>query len=328
MFVFSTISGLHNKKHQDLLTRAAYWSEVQKFTQSVISGLIWYIQVSLLHDGLITDDITTDMSERIKVPQSLLPYLFSEASRIFTLCYQEKNLYEFFLLDCQVNPHFNGCRGQITSFNHQNGQYSVTLQTSIQVSCASTSSSIVMQLYPHYMEPITKFKKFGIKKIKSMQCEEIIVSLPNHFYVSDSSSPTLQIKFYPRLFELMRKRYIRPETAQNSISIEALRTELTKMDEESCGKVDECRHMRMEYTAHQYNISSFIFPFRVNDRSLFQSGRNLSYFSLDTNTETMDDLLDTVFRQEGSIKLQSSSFDSLIPGHLLDSKIIDLCLKW
>ena len=314
-------------KNQNLLTRAAYWSEVQKFTQSVISGLIWYIQVSLLHGGIIPDDTTPETSERMKVPQSLLPHLFSEASRIFSLFYQEKSLYKFVLLDCQTNPHLNGYRGHITSFNHQNGQYTVSLNTSTQVSWASTASSIVMQLYPHYMEPKAKFKKFGIKKINSMQYDEI-VSLPNHLYPSDTSSPLLQIKFYPRLFELMRKRYIRPETTPNSMSIKALRAELTKMDEESSVKVDQMRHMRMEYTAHQNNISSFIFPFRVNDWSLFQSGRNLSYFTLDMNTETMDDLLDTVFRQEGSIKFHKSSFDTLIPGHLLDSNIIDLCLKW
>lgn len=47
------------------------------------------------------------------------------------------------------------------------------------------------------------------------------------------------------------------------------------------------------------------------------------------NSATLvDDLLDTVFCQEGSIKFHKSSFDTLIPGHLLDSNIIDLCLKW
>jgi hypothetical protein len=84
----------------------------------------------------------------------------------------------------------------------------------------------------------------------------------------------------------------------------------------------------MEYNAYQNKIYSFIFPFQVNDRSLFQSGQNLSYFTLDINMETMDDVLDTLFRQEGSIKLHKSSFNTLIPGHLLDSNIIDLCLKW
>ena len=60
-------------------------------------------------------------------------------------------------------------------------EVSVSLNTSTQVSWASTASSIVMQLYPHYMEPMAKFKKVGIKKINSMKCDEI-VSLPNHLY--------------------------------------------------------------------------------------------------------------------------------------------------
>ena len=98
------------------------------------------------------------------------------------VCYHnivEKNLNEFVLLDCETYPHFNGCREHITSFNHQIGQCTVSLNTSNQVSWRSTSSSIVLQLYPHFMEPMAKFKKFGIKKINSMQYDEI-ESLPNH----------------------------------------------------------------------------------------------------------------------------------------------------
>jgi hypothetical protein len=55
------------------------------------------------------------------------------------------------------------------------------------------------------------------------------------------------------------------------------------------------KNIRMEYTTYQDKIYSFIFPFQVNDRSLFQSGQNLSYFTLDINMETMDDLLDTLY---------------------------------
>ncbi len=68
--------------------------------------------------------------------------------------------------------------------------------------------------------------------------------------------------------------------------------------------------------------------FRVFDRSLFQSGRDLNFFELNMNVETMDDLLETVFAEEGTIDFNKTSFDTLIPGHLFDSKIIDLCLKW
>jgi hypothetical protein len=314
--------------NENLVMRAVYWKEVQNFTQSVISGLIWYIKVSLLHGGIIPDVTIPGTSDFMKVPQALLPYLFSEASRIFSIYYQEKNLYKFILLDCQTNPHFNGCRGHVTSFNQQCGQYTISLDTSTQVCSATASSFIVMKSYPHYMEPMVKFKKFGIKKFNSMKCNEI-VSLPNHLYPSVTSSPLLQIKFYPRIFELMRKKYIRPETTPNFISIKDLRAELTKMNEESSVKIDQrMKNIRMEYTAYQNKIYSFIFPFQVNDRSLFQSGQNLSYFTLDINMENMDDVLDTLFRQEGSIKLHKSSFNTLIPGHLLDSNIIDLCLKW
>ncbi len=116
--------------NENLVMRAAYWNEVQNFTQSVISGLIWYIKVSLLHSGLIHDVTIPGTFDLMKVPQALLPYLFSEASRIFKKYYQEKSLYKFVLLDCQTNPHFNGCMGHITSFNQQYGQYTISLDTS------------------------------------------------------------------------------------------------------------------------------------------------------------------------------------------------------
>ena len=310
-------------RNQNLVTRATYWSEVDKFEQSVISGLIWYIQVSLLHNGHLPDNTT---SERMKVPQSLLPYLYSEANRVFNMFYQEKNLHEFVVLDCEMYPHLNGYRGRISSFNHQNGQYIVTLNSS-QFSLPSTPSSLVMQLYPQYMEPLAKMKKFGITIGGTLQTDEI-VSLPNTLCASDTTRPHLKIKFYSKLFELMRKRYIRPESTPNFRSINALLAELTKMDDESSIKDEQNRDIRLEYTALQYNLNSFKMPFRVFDRSLFQSGRDLNFFELDMNVETMDDLLETVFAEEGTIDFNKTSFDTLIPGHLLDSKIIDLCLKW
>jgi len=310
-------------RNQNLVTRAAYWSEVDKFEQSVISGLIWYIQVSLLHNGHLPNNTT---SEHMKVPQSLLPYLYSEANRVFNMFYQEKNLHEFVVLDCEMYPHLNGYRGRISSFNHQNGQYIVTLNSS-QFSSPSTPSSLVMQLYPQYMEPLAKMKKFGITIGGTLQTDEI-VSLPNTLCASDTTRPHLKIKFYSKLFELMRKRYIRPESTPNFQSINALLAELTKMDDESSIKDEQNRDIRLEYTTLQYNLNSLKMPFRVFDWSLFQSGRDLNFFELDMNVETMDDLLETVFAEEGTIDFNKTSFDTLIPGHLLDSKIINLCLKW
>jgi hypothetical protein len=46
------------------------------------------------------------------------------------------------------------------------------------------------------------------------------------------------------------------------------------------------------------------------------------------NMGTMDDLLQIVFAEEGTIELNETSFGTLIPGQILDSNIIYLCLKW
>ncbi len=44
--------------------------------------------------------------------------------------------------------------------------------------------------------------------------------------------------------------------------------------------------------------------------------------------ENWDDLLHTVFAEEGMFELNKTSFATLTPGQSLDSSIIDLCLKW
>jgi hypothetical protein len=172
---------------------------------------MWYIQVSLLHNGHLPDNST---SECMNAPQSLLPYIYSEAEHLFNVFYQEKNFHEFLVLDCALYPHLNGYRGQISSFYYQNGQYIVTL----------TPSSLVMQLYPQYMEPLVKMKKFGITNAGTLQNKDI-VSLRNTLCASDTTSPHITIKFYSKLFELTRKRYITLESTPNSWSINALRIE-------------------------------------------------------------------------------------------------------
>jgi hypothetical protein len=81
------------------------------------------------------------------------------------------------------------------------------------------------------MEPLVKVKKFGITNSGTLQSKEI-VSLPKMFLSSNTTTPTITIKFYWKLFELMRKRYVRPEKTTNNQSSNALRVESTKMDNE------------------------------------------------------------------------------------------------
>jgi hypothetical protein len=49
---------------------------------------------------------------------------------------------------------------------------------------------------------------------------------------------------------------------------------------------------------------------------------------MNMETSPIDDLLQRVFAEEGTIDLNKKSFGTLIPGQILDSIIINLCLKW
>jgi hypothetical protein len=68
-------------------------------------------------------------------------------------------------------------------------------------------------------------------------------------------------------------------------------------------------------------------PFQVNDNTLFKSGSELSYFSFDNyqgtalTNENWDNLLHTVFAEEGTLELNKTSFATLTPGQSLDSSI-------
>ncbi len=44
-----------------LMIRASYWKHLTYFEQSVISGLIWYIQVSLVHSGHLPNNISLEL---------------------------------------------------------------------------------------------------------------------------------------------------------------------------------------------------------------------------------------------------------------------------
>ncbi len=142
-----------------------------------------------------------------------------------------------------------------------------------------------------------KVEKFGITNSGTMEIHEI-VSLPNMFVSSDTRTLTIMINFYWKLFEQMRKRYIRPERTPENRSTNALLLELSKMDDEAIMRDQQNMVDKLEYTSLSYNFSPFKMPFQVLDQSLFKSGWNLDYFALDQNMGLTDDMLQRVFAEE------------------------------
>jgi len=287
------------------------------FEESVVMGLIWYIQVSLLHQGYFPDDASF---ECVKTDHPLEPYIYKEAVRLFTLFYQVKNSTDFIVLDC---PQLTGYTGQIQSFIHQNGQFTVTVKT--------TQSISTLQIHPQHMEPLHRVKEFGVLKLNllGIQQSEEIVSLPNLLYGSDMSTPYIKIKMNFKVFELMRKRFVRPEKTPSNLSRNALLTELSKLDYQARLQDQQKTSELFDYTSVRHNLTPFKMPFQIIDKTLFKSGCNLAYFSIDTSSsKNWDDVLQSVYAKEGTIELDMKAFDTLTPGQCIDFRIIDLCLKW
>jgi hypothetical protein len=197
----------------------------------------------------------------------------------------------------------------------------------------TSSSSVVMQLCSQYMEPLHKVKNFGIINPGAQRSEEV-VSLPNLLFGSDTKTPKIMIKFYWNLFELARKRFIRPEKTPKNQSINALSVELSKVENQAILKNQQITGDKSKYTSLQFSFNSFKKPFQVCDQSLFKLGCDLSFFELDKNrgtaltSDNWDDLLHKVYVEEGTFELNKTSFGTLTSRQSLDSTIIDLCLKW
>ncbi len=59
------------------------------------------------------------------------------------------------------------------------------------------------------------------------------MSLPDLLFGSDTRTPQITIKVFWKLFELVRKRFIRPEKTPKNQSINALHVELSKVDNQA-----------------------------------------------------------------------------------------------
>jgi hypothetical protein len=254
-----------------------------------------------VHSGHLPDNISLEL---VKAHHPLMPSIYSEAEHLFKIFYRNNFLSEIVVRDCAEYPQLNDSRGQIQSYNQQIGQYLVKFN-SPNLTCA-----YAMHLCSQYLEPLHKIKKFGITTPGTNQVDQTVL-LPNLLFCSNTTISPINIKFHWKLFELMRKRYIRPENTLVIQSTNALRVELTKLDNEAI--------------SHP-SFMPFKMPFRIFAGSTCKSGCGLGFFEL--SNDISDDLLQRVFAKEGTIELNETKLATLAPGETLDSSIIDLCVKW
>ena len=320
---------VHSSPHQRNLNRRHYWSHLIYFEVSVIASLSWYIQTALVHCKQIPSD-------QINL-EALMPFVQIESIRLFNNYYRTDESSKFQVADLLGETKLNGLSGKILSYNQRTQLYNVLILSSL-------GNFLPRELSPEVMEPcylINKVKKgsFFLSKDKSM-LETIIteVTIPN----PGGGQQFFVVKFHLKVFELMMKKFVRPDNTSNGVSVYALKEELTKIDKEL--QIDKTQSQVVQsefdtvYNKLMLTLPSgsfqqlFKIPFFVADKSLHSAGNDLREFDLLKNSEVtcfdVDDLLYKAFSVEGLLSFSCDSYKSLKPGIELDDNIVDLCLKW
>ncbi len=88
---------------------------------------MWYIQVALVHGGLLPDHFNLQCAQ---TNEPLSSYIYREAVCLFNIFYQVKNSLDVLVVDCPDCCHLNGLTGNIQCFNKNTGQYVIAINTS------------------------------------------------------------------------------------------------------------------------------------------------------------------------------------------------------
>ena len=283
----------------ELGIRASYWKNFSYFHQSVISSLIWYIQVSLVHCGHLPGYVSLD---DVKSHLPLVPFLLREAERLFKLHYQSNLSNKVIVRNCRDYPQLNDKRGQIQFDNEHNQHYLVVFESNI------PNGTFAVHINSRYLELVYKIKKLGVTTPCQNQVDTVTV--PNLFCCDNMTLSNISIKFHLKLFELMRSRYVRPEKALVVNATNALSAELLKLDNEN----------------KSHLFIPFKMPFQTFVGSTCQSGNGLYIFQL--SDDVSDDNLETIFSEEGSIEISEATFETLRQDNTVHPSIIDFCMKW
>ncbi len=162
---------------------------------------MWHIEVALVHGGHVPVHFNI---QSMKTYQPLSSYIYREAVCLFNIFYWIKNSLDDVVVKRPNYCHLNGLTGKIQCFNKQTGQYVVAINSS--GDCFSGSAAVVVHLCPYNMEPLYQVTEPGIKMSSKVKDEEV-VSISNIFSVSEATDSDICVK----LFELIRRRFVRPE---------------------------------------------------------------------------------------------------------------------
>jgi hypothetical protein len=213
-------------------TRIRYWSQFISHKIQSVSGIKWYISNVLVQCGLIT---STDEVLKCSSSESLRHYIDNEAVCIYQSCYRDTRHSSFTVKDYNRHDKLNELTGIISSYDCVRHQYNVTVKRSHD----DTLPEYKCTLSPGFLEPVHLLgKEFNwstyhlSRSSKNPASKVVQLKLPydtreQEFTLSMTDmQPILQFRY--ALFEMLRRRFPRPEQASNGVSVKLLMTEVDR----------------------------------------------------------------------------------------------------
>ena len=229
--------------------RMRYWSQFSSHEIQTVRGIKWYISNILVRCGFIAS-----IDEAAKCNN----YINNEATRIYQSCYQDTKYCSFTIKDYEGHSNLNGLKGIISSYDSIRHQYNIIIKRNQDL----TLPEYRCALSPGVLEPTNLLRKelnwstYHLSRgSKNNESKVIQLNMPHETIENESMILTTNLstdwqsilKFRYATFELMRRRFPRPEQTTNGISDKSLMKELDR-EEHADGvaldslKIDQMKH--------------------------------------------------------------------------------------
>ena len=337
---YSFVSGSSNSDNSSMSLsnlRLKYWAPFINHELLVVPGIRWYIANLFVRHGLLSSVENVDYFHQSNPVSS---YIINEANRIYQACYHDARYYTFQVMDsCFGNNSMRGMSGRILSYDHMCHQYEVI----VNVIKHSSMEEVRCHLSPCVMKPVmilTNEKNWSTyhlsRKSKTSKRNIALLNLPEQILSMmppniDSQSVLI---FRYDVFELLRRKFTRPDQAVNGAAVKVLMNELDRQEAYAKHGIDSDNLLEKHIMSliNECGSCDFSMPFIDPDKSLHKSGEGLYEFDVILKkTMTYQDLDNAIynkFSKQEKLTFNRGSFQSLIPGQDIDDNVCDLCIDW
>jgi hypothetical protein len=242
-------------------------------------------------------------------------------------------------MDCYGNDSMRGMTGRILSYDNVYHQYEVI----VNIIKHSSMEEVRCHLSPSVMKPdmiLTNEKNWSSyhlgRKSKTSKQNVALLNPPHHILSMLPPNFDLQsvLIFRYDVFEVLRRKFPRPEQAVNGDATKVLMRELDRQEVYAKLGVDteDIIEQHVMSLINEGGSCDFRMPFIDSDKSLHKSGEGLNEFDLILNKTKSypdeDNALHEKFLKQKKLTFNCGSFQSLIPGQDIDDNVCDLCIDW